>query len=111
MALTLISRTARRVGIACTATDTSYFYPNEGYRALQGSHPARIRPPRGVWTVTVEGESINAVDAVVGQSTIKDVTMPLRFTHFYTGAQDILIRTTRQGATCTVVLEEAPPPA
>lgn len=109
MALKLVSRGARRVGVAMTATDGSYFYPDEGYAGWQGSHPARIRPPKGVWTVTVEGSGVKSVDAVVGVKTLSEVTGRVQYTHAFTGSQDIIIRPLNQGATCTVVLEESPP--
>lgn len=112
MALTLINRTARRVGIACTATDTSYFYPDEGYQAFtKGSgHSARIRPPRGVWEVTIDGDNLQDASPTIGEKRVTPEGGRIRFTRYYTGDESILIRTTEQGATCTVVLEEAPPP-
>lgn len=113
MALTLINRTARRVGIACTAMDTAYFYPDEGYRAFttNAGHPARIKPPRGVWTITVESDKLQDASPTVTSHRVTPTDGRIQFTRFYTGDESILIRTTEQGATCTVVLEEAPPPS
>lgn len=112
MALTLISRTARRVGIACTAMNGTYFYPNEGYRALTNGtgHMARIRPPAGVWTVTVESAALQDVSPTLSSDRITAQDGRVTFTRYYDGAESMLVRTTKQGATCTVVLEEAPPP-
>ena len=113
MALTLVSRTARRVGIACTAKDTSYFYPDEGYQAFTtgSGHFARIRPPRGVWEVTIDGDNLQDASPSLGLRRVTPTDGRIRFTRYYNGDESILIRTTEQGATCTVVLEEAPPPA
>lgn len=112
MALTLINRTARRVGIACTATDTKYFYPDDGYKALttNAGHPARIIPPRGVWEVTIDGDNLQDVSPSLGLRRVTPTGGRIRFTRYYTGEESMLIRPTEQGATCTVVLEEAPPP-
>ena len=112
MALTLINRTARRVGIACTATDTSYFYPDEGYKAFttNAGHSARIKPPRGVWEVTIDGDNLQDASPKLGAKRVTPTGGRIRFTRYYTSDESILIRTTEQGATCTVVLEEAPPP-
>lgn len=111
MALTLINRTARRVGIACTATDTAYFYPDAGYKALtvNAGHPARIMPPRGVWEVTITGDNLQDASPSLSSQRVTPTDGRIRFTRYYTGEESILIRTTEQGATCTVVLEEAPP--
>lgn len=113
MALTLINRTARRVGIACTAKDTAYFYPDAGYKAFTANagHPARIMPPRGVWEVTITGDSLQDASPSLASQRVTPVDGRIRFTRYYTGDELILIRPTEQGATCTVVLEEAPPPA
>lgn len=111
MALTLISRNPRRVGIACTATDTAYFYPDDGYRALttNAGHPARIMPPRGVWEVTITADSLRDVSPSLESKRVTPTGGRIQFTRYYTGEESMLIRTTEQGATCTVVLEEAPP--
>ena len=111
MALTLINRTARRVGIACTATDTAYFYPDAGYRAFttNAGHPARIMPPRGVWEVTIDGDNLQDASPSLASQRVTPTGGRIRFTRYYTGKEPILIRPTEQGATCTVVLEEAPP--
>lgn len=113
MALTLINRSARRVGIACTATNTAYFYPDEGYQAFTtgAGHSARIRPPRGVWEVTIDGDNLQDASPSLGSVRVTPTDGRIQFTRFYTGDESILIRPTEQGATCTVVLEEAPPPA
>nr|DAL41074.1 MAG TPA_asm: hypothetical protein [Caudoviricetes sp.] len=111
MALTLVSRTARRVGIACTATDTVYFYPDEGYQAFttNAGHSARIKPPRGVWEVTIDGDNLQDASPTLTSRRVTPTDGRIRFTRYYTGNESILIRPTEQGATCTVVLEEAPP--
>lgn len=113
MALTLINRSARRVGIACTATDTAYFYPDEGYKAFTANagHPARIMPPRGVWEVTITGDNLQDASPSLTSRRVTPTGGRIQFTLYYTGDEPILIRPTKQGATCTVVLEEAPPPA
>ena len=113
MALTLINRTARRVGIACTATDTAYFYPDAGYKALttNAGHPARIMPPKGVWEVTITGDSLQDASPNLESQRVTPTDGRIRFTRYYNGNEPILIRPTKQGATCAVVLEEAPPPA
>ena len=112
MALTLINRTARRVGIACTAKDTAYFYPDEGYQAFTANagHPARIMPPKGVWEVTITGDSLQDASPNLESQRITPTEGCIRFTRYDNGNEPILIRPTKQGATCTVVLEEAPPP-
>ena len=111
MALTLINRGAKRVGIACTATDTSYFYPDEDYQAFTkgAGHSARIRPPRGVWEVTINGDKLYDASPTLGGKRAKPTGGRIQFTRYYSGDESILIRTTEQGAVCTVVLEEAPP--
>lgn len=112
MALTLIDRGARRIGIAMTAGANSLFYPDEGYKALSenAGHPARIMPPRGVWTITANGDAITGVTPSVGGSDILATNGGVKFTRYYTGAESMLVKTNTSGATCTVVLEEAPPP-
>lgn len=112
MTLKLISRTARRVGIACTSTDTAYFYPDDGYKALtvNAGHPARIMPPRGVWEVTIESDNLQDASPSLVNDRLTPSDGRIRFTRYYTGEESILVRPTEQGATCTVVLEEAPPP-
>lgn len=112
MALTLINRGAKRVGIACTATDTSYFYPDEGYQAFTtgAGHPARIMPPRGVWVVTIDGDNLKDASPTLGAKRATPTGGRIQFTRYYTGNESILIRPTEQGAVCTVVMEEAPPP-
>ena len=110
MALTLISRTARRVGVAMTA-DGGLFYPDADYKALSVNtgHPARIMPPRGVWTVTVSGAAVTGVTPAIGQADILATNGEVKFTRYYTGSESMLVKTNTTGATCTVVLEEAPP--
>lgn len=112
MALTLINRTARRVGIACTATDTAYFYPDEGYRAFTtgAGHPARIMPPRGVWEVTITGDSLMDASPSFSAQRVNPTGGQIKFTYYYNGTEPILVRPTKQGETCTVVMEEAPAP-
>ena len=112
MALTLINRGAKRVGIACTATDTAYFYPDEGYQAFTSGagHSARIRPPRGVWEVTIDGDNLYDASPTLGGKRAKPTGGRIQFTRYYSGDESILIRPTEQGAVCTVVMEEAPPP-
>ena len=111
MAHTLISRSARRVGIACTAPNSSYFTPDAGYQGLtvNAGHEARIRPPKGIWTVVAEGE-VAAVTPSISEAgkTNADNGM-VRFTRAYNGAESMLIHPVKTGAKCTVVLEEAPP--
>ena len=111
MALTLINRGAKRVGIACTATDTAYFYPDEGYQAFTSGagHSARIRPPRGVWEVTIDGDNLYDASPTLGGKRAKPTGGRIQFTRYYSGDESILIRPTEQGAVCTVVMEEAPP--
>lgn len=111
MALTLISRTARRVGIAMTATEAEFFYPDTGYGALNtGMHPAQVKVPKGVWTLTVTGEALKSVWYQKTRATGTATGGRYQVTRYFDGNEVILVNATGQG-TCTVVLEEAPPPA
>ena len=111
MTLKLISRTARRIGVAMTSSSGVLFYPDEGYKALSenAGHPARIMLPSGVWTVTASGDAITGVTPSVGSGDILATNGEVKFTRYYTGAESMLVKTNTPGATCTVVLEEAPP--
>lgn len=112
MSLRLIGRSPRRIGVAMTAGSGGLFYPNEGYKGLSenAGHPARIMLPRGVWTVTASGDAITGTTPAVGSGDILATNGEVRFTRYYTGAESMLVKTNNSDATCTVVLEEAPPP-
>lgn len=96
-----------------TAGAGGLFYPDEGYKALSvnAGHPARIMPPRGVWTITASGDAVTGVTPSVGGNDILSTNGEIRFTRYYTGAESMLVKTNTSNATCAVVLEEAPPPA
>lgn len=109
MALTLISRSPRRVGIAMTATKDEFFYPDTGYGALNtGWHPAHIKVPKGVWTLTATGEALKSVWYQKTQVTSVATGGRFQVTRYFDGSENILVNATGPG-TCTIVLEEAPP--
>lgn len=95
-----------------TAGTGGLFYPDEGYKALSVSagHPARIKPPQGVWAITANGDAITGVTPTIGGSDILASNGEVRFTRYYTGDESLLVKTNSSAVTCTVVLEEAPPP-
>ena len=111
MALTLINRTARRVGIAMTATEAEFFYPDTGYGALNtGTHPAQIKVPKGVWTLAVTGEALKSVWYQKTRAADAATGGRYQVTRYFDGNEIILVNATGPGM-CTGVLEEAPPPA
>lgn len=111
MSMRLIGRAPRRIGVAMTAGTGGLFYPDEGYKALSVSagHPARIKPPQGVWAITANGDAITGVTPTIGGSDILASNGEVRFTRYYTGDESLLVKTNSSAVTCTVVLEEAPP--
>lgn len=109
MALTLINRTARRVGVAMTATGAGFYTPDEGYKALSGTKEY-VKPPAGIWVVTIEGKNLSRVWFDSDQSVILAKDGRIQFTRRFKGWDSMLVSADGAG-TCVMVLEEAPPPA
>ena len=107
MALTLISRSPRRVGVALTATGAGFYIPDEGYRALSGTKEY-VKPPAGIWTVTIEGKTLSRVWFDSDQSVILAKDGKISFTRRFKGWDSMLVSADAAG-TCVMVLEEAPP--
>ena len=62
-----------------------------------------------MWEVTIDGDNLQDASPTLTSRRVTPTDGRIRFTRYYTGNESILIRPTEQGATCTVVLEEAPP--